>query len=119
MATLRKEVKMKNDRSIEKNPSGNDLDLMALLPGYLERREQDLCRISELFKELNFIEIARIAHKMKGTGAGYGLPELSRLANQLERAAKSTDALAMAESIEKIEEIIDSEVNKLAIDSAS
>ncbi|MCM2281778.1 MAG: Hpt domain-containing protein, partial [Bdellovibrionaceae bacterium] len=48
-------------------------DLAAMLPGYLSRREEDLEQIELFFIESNYKEIARIAHKMKGTGTGFGL----------------------------------------------
>ena len=47
----------------------------------------------------DFESIKNLAHKMKGTGAGYGFPLLSELGGLLEQAAKSRDGVQIRESL--------------------
>ena len=47
----------------------------------------------------DFDGIRRMGHNMKGSGMGYGLPEMTRIGEALERAARRGDAEALRQSI--------------------
>jgi HPt (histidine-containing phosphotransfer) domain-containing protein len=47
-------------------------------------------------------DLRRVAHQLKGAGGGYGFPELSIRAAELEEACKSQDAARIADSLESV-----------------
>jgi len=47
-------------------------------------------------------ELRKRAHQLKGAGGGFGFPQLSELAAELERACVSGDPARIAESLERI-----------------
>jgi len=63
-----------------------------LMGRYLERREQDLKSLSSSLAEADFDAIALTAHKLYGSGAAYGLDEVTRLGGELEKAARSGES---------------------------
>lgn len=54
---------------------------------YLVRREQDLKSLGSSLAAADFDTIALTAHKLYGSGAAYGLDEITRLGGELEKAA--------------------------------
>jgi len=66
--------------------------LNRLIPEYLKHREQDVEKIGEWLEQGDYEEIARIGHRMKGSGRGYGLEDVSRIGEALEHAAKNGQA---------------------------
>jgi CheY-like chemotaxis protein len=73
-----------------------------VVPGYLEKRRADVALYRQSLEAADFDSIAKLAHKMKGTGAGYGFPRLTELGAELERAAHSSDSAAIAASVEEL-----------------
>ncbi len=59
-----------------------------LIPGYLRNREPEPDRIMEHLTAGDFEAIAVIGHKLKGSGASFGLMALTELGAKLEKAAK-------------------------------
>ena len=87
-----------------------DPDLADIVPNYLKRRVSDTHEILSALKDGNFDRIQTLGHQMKGTGAGYGLDEITVLGAQIEDEAKAkcseklTDLAAkLAEYLNKIE----------------
>lgn len=68
-----------------------DEDLEDLIPGFLERRQQDLQIFQQALTKKDFTQIKQLAHTLKGTGGGYGFAELSDIGQQIEQAAASGD----------------------------
>jgi len=66
-------------------------EVLALVPQYLEGRIQDLQRLSEALAGRDYETIVVIGHKMKGTGASFGFPELTVAGALIESAAKKRD----------------------------
>lgn len=60
-----------------------------LVPGYLERREAEIRILEEALAAGDLPVIQRIAHNMKGTGAGYGFPAITAIGRAMEAAAKT------------------------------
>ena len=56
------------------------------LPVYLSHREGDLALMNKFFVGMDFDNIANLAHKIQGSGTGYGFPQISRLAEKLKIA---------------------------------
>ena len=65
-----------------------DPDIADLVPQFLENREKDLLSLQELIVSKNASSISQLAHKIKGSAAGYGFEELSQIAASMEIAAK-------------------------------
>jgi HPt (histidine-containing phosphotransfer) domain-containing protein len=68
-----------------------DPDIADLVPQFLENRNKDLLSLEELLASKNANDIAQLAHKIKGSAAGYGFTDLSRIAAEMEIAAKDSN----------------------------
>jgi HPt (histidine-containing phosphotransfer) domain-containing protein len=66
-------------------------DLEALIPRYLDRRHKEI----EIFRAqlaAGDFEALRVGgHSLKGSGGGYGFPDLTRIGGNIESAAKVGD----------------------------
>ena len=81
-----------------------------VVPGYLEKRRADVALYRAALEAGDFESIKKLAHKMKGTGAGYGFPRLTELGSELEKAALGSDGAVvrlnlqeLADYVEKVE----------------
>lgn len=79
-----------------------EAELAALVPRYLAARCRDLVKMRELLPEHQWDEIRRLGHKMAGTGATYGLSEISRLGSAIEAAARAADADAIGTLLDEL-----------------
>lgn len=68
-----------------------DEDIAELIPGYLERRKEDLTHMTEAIQRSDFDSIQHMGHSMKGSGGGYGLRMISDIGRQLEESAALKD----------------------------
>jgi signal transduction histidine kinase len=66
-------------------------EVQALVPGYLERRRKDLIFLWSAIESADYAMLATLGHQMKGSGAGYGFDELSRIGSSLCVAAGNKD----------------------------
>jgi signal transduction histidine kinase/DNA-binding response OmpR family regulator len=78
-------------------------EVKARRPAYISRRIAEVARMKTMLEESRFDEIQVLAHQMKGSGSGFGLPELSSLGRELERAAKDLHAEATREHLDAVE----------------
>jgi HPt (histidine-containing phosphotransfer) domain-containing protein len=58
-------------------------------------------------------ELGRLAHSLKHSTVSFGLPDLAFVATELERAADAAKAVAAAELITQLEQMIGSELTEL------
>jgi signal transduction histidine kinase len=65
--------------------------IKARRPAFLRNRRWDLEKMRSALAAHDFAAIRTIAHNCKGTGTGYGFPEISSLGAQLGIAAKALD----------------------------
>lgn len=72
-----------------------DPDIADLVPQFLENRKKDMLSLEELIESKNIYAISQLAHKIKGSAAGYGFEELSRIAAKMEEAAKQNDLFSI------------------------
>ncbi len=72
------------------------------LPGYVERRQQDLEAMQASFQSKDWLDIQRVAHKIKGSGAPFGFPRLSEIAKNIEESATEKDAQKAEEYINQL-----------------
>ena len=68
-----------------------DPDLLELLPGYLEKRQQEFIQVAQWLKENDFEKIERVGHQLKGNASLFGLSMVESLGAQLEKAAQTKD----------------------------
>jgi len=87
-----------------------DADLEDLIPGFLQKRREDIKSILTALEVGDYKTIRILGHSMKGTGGGYGFDTISDIGHAIEQAAKgrnSKDILKktneLAGYIEKIE----------------
>ena len=77
-------------------------DLVEIVPGYLENRRQDLLTLQAALGAGDYVTIAGIGHRIRGTGAGYGFEWLSAAGATLETAGKTADAASIQKAIMEI-----------------
>ncbi len=78
-----------------------------VVPGYLEKRRAEVPVYRKALEGRDFNTIRGLAHKMKGTGAGYGFPPLTEFGTRLEDAAKVSDAAAVGLSLDEFARYVD------------
>jgi len=66
-----------------------DVDLEDLIPDFLQNKRNEIGIIRASLNEDDFENIARIAHKIKGSGGGYGFTEMSKIAQMIEVSTKA------------------------------
>lgn len=69
-----------------------DSDLEDLIPGFLERRQQDLQTLRDALNSADFARIGQLAHTLKGVGGGYGFDAITSISQQLQQAAENRSA---------------------------
>jgi HPt (histidine-containing phosphotransfer) domain-containing protein len=75
-----------------------------IVESYLTGAAERLQRIESRAADLDFTQIAREAHDLKGTAGNFGARKLQSLAEVLENAAKAEDAVLVPVIVEQIKE---------------
>jgi len=77
-----------------------DEELAAILPRFLSNVRKNPAAIVAALARGDYDTVRSLGHNMKGTGASFGLPQISTLGDRLERAAKeqSADSVLAANS---------------------
>lgn len=65
-----------------------DPDLEELIPGFLQRRHEDIVAIADALKKDDYETVRILGHSMKGSGGGYGFDAISNIGRIIEQAAK-------------------------------
>jgi HPt (histidine-containing phosphotransfer) domain-containing protein len=76
----------------------HDRDVETLIEGYLTRRKGDVTAARQALEAGDFDSLALLGHNLHGSGGAYGIPQLSRIGRDLERAAQ----VAVAADVEAI-----------------
>ncbi len=84
-----------------------DKDLEDLIPGFMQRRREDVASIRASLSAGDLDKVRITGHSMKGTGGGYGFEDLSRIGSELEKAAQAGDADAIISLVARLEEYLD------------
>lgn len=77
--------------------------LAARRPGYLANRIRDLEKMREALANGDFETVRATGHNCKGTGSGYGFPEISAAGAAIEKAARAADAKAVEVALAEFE----------------
>ena len=81
----------------------DDPEIAPLVPAFLDNRRGELSMYREALERGDYARIQSSAHKMKGTGRGYGLVAISRIGSDLELAAHEKDVSAMRRLIDELD----------------
>ncbi|OQW48900.1 MAG: hypothetical protein A4S09_13105 [Proteobacteria bacterium SG_bin7] len=84
-----------------------DPDLQEILPGYIEKRKNEIPLLNNALTALDFEALAMLGHRLKGSGGGYGLVDLGTYGAELEAAAKAKNVAKVSEIIKNISEYLD------------
>ncbi len=76
-----------------------DCDLEDLIPGFLDRRQQDLQQLGESLRIADFDSIYQQAHTMKGVGGGYGFDAITSISRKIQQAAEQQDKTKITEML--------------------
>jgi len=90
---------LKPDAIMARVPAG----LEHIAPGYLEKRRGELSVLRELLSALDWNQLRVLGHNMKGTGSGYGFPEITGVGAAIEQAAKQSNPEAVSMQIQELE----------------
>jgi len=81
----------------------DDPEIAPLVPQFIEHRKAEVAMYREALAGGELGRIQSSAHKMKGTGRGYGLDVVSRLGGELEVATHEKDIPRMTELIDELD----------------
>ena len=84
-----------------------DADLEPLIPGYMERRNEDIAALATALKDGDFSAIQGIGHNLKGSGAGYGFDDISTFGGSLEQAGKDADKDSAKSAFESLRDYLE------------
>ncbi len=115
LQSIRAVVKMPEAESAEETPLTLEIEpeLLDLVPGYLENRRSDIESFRAALDSADWDVIRRLGHNMKGSGSGYGFPEITRLGREIETAAKGHTPEAVRQSVESLGRYLDEVDTKL------
>ena len=69
-----------------------DAEIMELIPGFLENRQDDVDAMVEACGQNDYETIRVLGHNMKGAGGGYGFDAITDIGSSLEQSAKRQDS---------------------------
>jgi CheY-like chemotaxis protein len=78
-------------------------ELREIAPGYLHEQRKAASEMLSLLEKGDWERIESWGHELKGTGAAFGFPALSRLGAQLETAAQASQSGAVRGSLEELD----------------
>lgn len=83
-----------------------DAGLRSLVPGFLDNRLKDLEQLRTLHGRGDWAAMARIGHRMKGSGTSYGFAMLTTLGEALEAHAGAADREALAADLATLADLL-------------
>jgi HPt (histidine-containing phosphotransfer) domain-containing protein len=78
-------------------------EIRAAGPAFLARQRSQLQALTSALTASDYPAVRSYAHNLKGTGRGYGYPELTDLARDLEDAAKAEDSQGVRKHMSALE----------------
>jgi CheY-like chemotaxis protein len=80
--------------------------LQDLMPGYLQRKREDITALNNALEQLDYESIRVLGHSLKGSGGSYGFDNITEIGKQIEMAAKNQDPVAIREWINKLSQYL-------------
>lgn len=96
----------------EETPSENRILISAfehfndLIPPFLERRHRECEEIPAALDARDFRGIARMGHRMCGSGEPLGFPEITEIGRVLERAGENQDREEILVQVERLRDYL-------------
>ena len=84
-----------------------DKDLESLIPGFLQRRRDDVEKLHGALEAEDFETLRITGHSMKGTGGGYGFDGLSGIGAAIEVGAKAGELQTVREQVITLTDYLD------------
>jgi CheY-like chemotaxis protein/HPt (histidine-containing phosphotransfer) domain-containing protein len=94
---------MRSWQGLPPSTASAEQEMVALRASYLENRVAELVALASAVGRADFATLAQAGHNLKGTGTAYGFAELTELGQQLEAAAKSSNASEVRALLDKTE----------------
>src|SRR5262249_51518725 len=79
----------------------DDPDMREIIEQYVSRLPEQIAKMRELLNRSDLENLGRLAHQLKGSGGGYGFPQLTAL------AAAANRSIREAHPIEPIQREVD------------
>lgn len=76
--------------------------LQDLVPGFMQNRRNEFAEFEKMYAAKDFESLARMGHKLIGTGYNYGFQKLGDLASDLEKAGKEKNDAGVRKAIDGI-----------------
>jgi HPt (histidine-containing phosphotransfer) domain-containing protein len=83
-------------------------EIAALIPDYLANRRADVRSLRIALAAEEYATIATLGHRMKGSGASFGLPRVSKIGQRLEDAGHHEDEAKARKAIEELDKLVES-----------
>jgi PAS domain S-box-containing protein len=80
--------------------------ILARRPAFLANRREDVAKMRDALAGRDFATIQAIGHNCKGTGTGFGFPDISTLGAAIEKSARAMNASELVESIREFENCV-------------
>lgn len=80
----------------------SDPEYRGLLELFAEALPERRRRLTAAFRSGSFQELRTLAHQLKGAGGGFGFPDLTRCAAELESACKSASPDLVAAALDRM-----------------
>ena len=74
----------------------NDREMREILSDFIARLPTQVRQLGELVDERDLHSLRREVHKLKGSGGGYGFPEITKVAASAERTLSTTESMDAA-----------------------
>ncbi len=88
------------------NDASIDAEILALVPGYLARRREEIGPLREALAQRDETRLRSLAHNLKGTALSYGQKDLDRWAHDVSAALKIHDWEQLQLLAERYEQIL-------------
>jgi HPt (histidine-containing phosphotransfer) domain-containing protein len=85
-----------------------DADLIELIPLYLQNRRDEVPQLNALLDAGDFTSLWGIAHKLHGSGGGFGFDFLTELGVRMEKSAKACDKAGLYAQVAELKDFLDS-----------
>jgi HPt (histidine-containing phosphotransfer) domain-containing protein len=84
-----------------------DSELEEIMPRYIEIRLNELEELEKYLAEKNSEAVRMLGHRLKGTGASYGMQELTDIGAAIEDIAKTGSLAGIAEYTKRLRYILE------------
>jgi signal transduction histidine kinase/DNA-binding response OmpR family regulator len=81
-------------------------EVQALVPQYLASKTKQIAEARDCLTARDFGPIRRFGHNLKGTGSGYGFPDIEEMGRNIERAAVEADIDRIGEQLDALHRFV-------------